>query len=685
MELRPVSFRPEIQGVRALAVSAVLVFHVWPWMLPGGYIGVDVFFVVSGYLITGLLLREAEAAGRISLSKFYAKRIKRLLPAATVVLAAVATCISVLPVLRWEGIASEVAASALYFENWWLAAAAVDYLSQDNAPSPVQHFWSLSVEEQYYIVWPLMFAAAGAAGSVRKFGARATFAGLTLFVGGVSLAYSIYITPRDPGLAYFATTTRAWELALGAGLAVCGQWQRLSDPARQAMGVAGLIMVAVAAFAFDSSTVFPGSAALLPTVGAALLVISGPSDSRVSLYGLLRSAPMQYVGDLSYSLYLWHWPAVVFYRHIAGRDLTLIDGLIVIAVSVALAHQTKVLVEDRFRSPSFASASKWRPYGFAAACISIPLVCWAVVNFQLQRIESIAKDTIVTSETPVPGLRSPSGMREECREVARCAGMFSPSLARVRDDVPRDAGTGCHASQVSDDPTVCSMGDYDAPYRVYIVGDSHAAQWRPALEAMADAGRWRVDSYTKSACSLSDVVVRGGRSSTGAYTSCRTWTDRVIESIRRSPPDLLIISQSVAYKAFELEEGEDNFDVLVEGYQRTWSQIDNSAVPTVVLADTPRLGFDVPECLAANGATFDDCSRPSHRLLARRDPTVVAAATLGLPIVSMNDLICPGDTCPAVVDGTLVWRDSHHITASFARQVGPELVRRVVAAVGQDD
>lgn len=653
-------FLPEIQGLRAIAVLVVLVFHLWPAALPGGYVGVDVFFVISGYLITGLLLRQVERTGRISVSGFYAKRIKRLLPAATLVLVAVATCISLLPVLRWGDTAREIAASALYVENWWLAAQAVDYLAADDVPSPLQHFWSLSVEEQYYIVWPLLFALLGAVGLVKKLGGRAAFGLIVVVVGVLSLAYSIYITPRDPGLAYFATTTRAWELALGGMLAVFTRWEHLPEVWRQSLGVLGFTMILAASFCFDGTTPFPGYLALLPTLGAAFMLASGTSQRRVSMYGLLSSRPFQYVGDLSYSLYLWHWPAVVFYKQIAGRELGLVDGLVVGAISLALAHQTKVLVEDRFRAPSFASGSRARPFMFGAACILLALWCSLAIGFQVNRHADAA--AAIASET------------------AGAAG-FRPALVAARKDVPAAYAKGCHAGPRSVEPTACAMGDPGAEVRMFVAGDSHAVQWLPALEKFAVRKGWRVESYTKSACAFVDVPLSAG-SGRGEYAACSEWNANLLAKIRRERPDLLLVSQSVAHRPADVppEDREAVYDAIVEGLLRRWRTVQAEGVRVVVLADTPRLGLDVPECLSAPGASFESCSRPAGPLLSRPDPLVEAARRIGAPVVSLNDLICPDDICPPVIGDVLVWRDSHHVTATFATERADEFAARLDAA-----
>jgi len=650
----PNHFRPEIQGLRAIAVLVVLLFHLWPGALSGGYVGVDVFFVISGFLITGLLLRQAEIHGGILIVDFYIKRIKRLLPAATVVLVAVGTCVSLLPIVRWTDTANEIAASALYFQNWWLAAQAVDYLAADNPPSPLQHFWSLSVEEQYYIAWPILFAISGWC-LRRRLSARQIFAGIILAVGTSSLLYSIFLTPRDPGVAYFATTTRAWELALGGALAVFAGWERWPAWIRGSLGVIGLVMVLATAVLYDTGVAFPGYSALLPTLGAAALIVSGSSDRRWSVYTLLRSGPMQYVGDLSYSLYLWHWPAVIFYREISGRELGLVDGLVVAVVSLALAHQSKVLIEDRFRAPGYLRSTAWRPFGFALVCISLPVLCWFSIGTQVQRHAQSMSDASQTSQ-------------------------LRPSLATVRKDVPKVYATKCHLGLVEHDPRACEVGGRTGGVKAFVIGDSHAAQWLPAFDSLERKLGWEINSYTKSACLFADVEVKGGRSG-DAYSSCTEWNRALLGVIESESPQFLLVSQSNAYRVAGMEHGKANFARLVKGLVSRWQVLRARGIKIVVLADTPHLGIDVPECLSKPDATLDGCTRTFKQASSRPDPLIAAAKQAGVPVVNMSDLICPRKVCPPAIDNVLVWRDSHHITATFAEEHGADLAARVAAAL----
>ena len=298
-------FRPDIQGLRAVAVIAVLLFHVWPDVVPGGFIGVDVFFVISGFLITGLLLREIESSGSISLLRFYERRVRRLLPAAVFVLLVVALATPLLPEVRWAETAVAIAASALYVENWHLAWLAVDYFGAEEPASPVQHYWSLSIEEQFYVVWPLvMIGVASFALHTAHDLRKCLFIALAGISAG-SLAASIALTDATPETAYFITHTRIWELGLGGLLAFAPPlaWSRRGNELARAAGIAAIL---IACFAFSPGTAFPGFAAILPTAGAALMILAGPANGGWSTERLLALRPMQYLGDTSYSIYLWH-------------------------------------------------------------------------------------------------------------------------------------------------------------------------------------------------------------------------------------------------------------------------------------------------------------------------------------------------------------------------------------------
>ena len=367
--------RPEIQALRAAAVLLVVVSHLWPSALPGGFVGVDVFFAISGFLITSLLLREIDRTGRLSLSEFWARRARRILPAALVTLlfCAIATILFV-PLTYWQQFLNELRASTAYVQNWQLAESAVDYFAADDGPSPVQHFWSLSAEEQFYVVWPVLLLLA--VGLTRKRSVRVRRNAIIGVIGAltaVSLGYSLYDTAADPSAAYFITPTRAWEFGAGGLLALLPQIERSPGIARAVLSWAGILAILLAAFLFTENTPFPGYAALVPVLGALAVIAAGTPSRRWAPTPMLELPPIQYVGNVSYSLYLWHWPLLIFAPFVVDRSLHPEAGVVILALALLAAGLSKVLVEDPVRAGSFLTARGGR-WTFAAAAAGTGVV-----------------------------------------------------------------------------------------------------------------------------------------------------------------------------------------------------------------------------------------------------------------------------------------------------------------------
>jgi len=308
------NFRPDIQGIRAIAVTLVLACHAAiPWA-KGGFIGVDVFYVLSGFLITGLVVREIEKTGKVSIRNFYARRAKRLLPMAALVLVFIAIgTLFIFSLARQVEIGGDVFAAALYFVNWHFIIQGVDYFAAaDGIHSPVQHYWSLSVEEQFYVVWPLLLLTAGALAAKFKRRLKGIILLITVPVAIASLIYSIHFTQVNPEAAFFSTVARAWQLAFGAVLAMILP-KKINMPGWLATVIgAGAVGVLIwATYTMSASTPFPGSNGLYPVLATIALLIAGASGTGVTTW-ILSTRPFQYVGNISYSWYLWHWPFVVF-------------------------------------------------------------------------------------------------------------------------------------------------------------------------------------------------------------------------------------------------------------------------------------------------------------------------------------------------------------------------------------
>ena len=664
-------FRPDIQGLRAVAVLLVLGYHAGVPFLGGGYVGVDVFFVISGFLITGLVLREVERTGRLSLRHFYARRAKRLLPATAVVFAAVAVLtVLVLPVTRWRDVAGDLAASAVYLVNWRLADRSVDYLAAGSAASPLQHFWSLAVEEQFYVVWPLLVVALlwwrGGGDRTR----RLLWGLLALAVP--SFLWAVHQTAAEPGAAYFVTTTRLWEMAVGALLAVgVARAARVPVAVRRVLGWAGLAAIAVAAVTYDAATAFPGAAALVPTLGAAAVLLAGCGDGRGEVRAL-TGRPMQTVGALSYSLYLWHWPLLVVATAAwAGGEshLPLPTALAVVTASALPAWLTYRAVEQPFHR-SARLRVPWRAGVLAAVCVAVGLGSAGLVQLQAARSLEQPADT-------APGA-AVLGADPAATEQPTRVDTVTPPLVEAPDDVADVYADGCHQVRDSAEVASCVYGEEDSDTVVALVGDSHAAHWQPALEVLAEENGWRLETYTKSSCLFGDALVWNAVDA-GPYESCHAWQEELTERLAAQRPDAVVVSADGSYRLAG-EDGplgrEESVPAVASAMAENWQRLEGAGVDVLALMDTPSPGLDVPECVATHLPDLEECAVPREEAVDRSGQAQLSAAaeqTPGVDVVDLTEYVCPQEECLPVVGGVLTHSDSHHLTATYARSLAPRL------------
>jgi peptidoglycan/LPS O-acetylase OafA/YrhL len=691
-------FRDDIEGLRGLALVLVLVGHAGLSALPAAFVAVDVFFVISGFLITGLLVDEMRRTGRIRIIDFYVRRAKRLLPAATVVVvASLLLTYLFLPPIRWSGTARDALASAAYAMNWRLVEQSTDYLRAEEAPSILQHFWSLAVEEQFYLIWPLLLLVVALRGSRRRtlptgtprasrrgepgrhrrrfFGDPVSPRLLVAFalVGVPSLAWSIHLSQTEPARAYLVTTTRMWELALGGGLAILGgQLSRLPRPAAVVLGWAGITTIALAAMLIRPETAaYPGYLALLPTLGAVAIIAAGAGAGRYGPALLLGTRPLRAAGVVSYSWYLWHWPLLVVAEARWG-PLETTAGLAMILLSAVPAVLTYRLVENPFRYATFSRAGTLR-MGLVATSMTV------VAGLGLQQLVRPP-----TAPTPaalgqaqragaVPGTGSP-GSSSVAAPVDRFA-RITPDPLHARDDLPDVYRDDCVTQAQDSSLRNCTYGDRGSPVEVALVGDSHAAHWVPALQVIAAERGWRLVTYIKTTCSfLAAPITIAGRPD----ESCTEWNRtlrRALTGERR--PRLLIVSSVTQIPLVDGRTpppGPATADAQTAALAETWSEVTRAGVPLVVIRDTPAFTVDMAECVSAHRERLTTCAQPRQRALAWGLPQERAAAALPeVYLADLNETICPGEPCPAVIDGVLVYRDAHHLTATYARSLAPRL------------
>ena len=658
--------RPEIQALRGIAVAIVVVTHLWPAALPGGFVGVDVFFAISGFLITGHLLRELERGGHISLAAFWARRARRILPAALFVLAicALAT-LAIVPETRWPQFLGEIRTSAVYVQNWQLAASAVDYFASAEGPSPVQHYWSLSAEEQFYLVWPVGLAAVAALFNGRK---RRIAIGVLMGVLALgSLAFSIHETASDPAAAYFVTTTRAWEFAAGGLLALAGTARR-----RRAVSWLGIGGIAIAAALYSPTTAFPGIAAALPVAGA-LAVIWAGAPGRV-----LRFAPLLFLGDISYSVYLWHWPLRTLAPYATSGRVDTTTTLTVLMLTILLAWLTKLLIEDPVRSGRLLSRHRagWT-FGTAGAATAAVLALVASGNAHLrQEVHAAerASQQLLASAPPcfAAAARDPEHPCSNPR--LRLKVVPTPIEAHKQRNSP------CPKLELRGLLYVCGFGvaPAKATTTVALLGDSHAAHWRAAVNVVARQRKWAGVSISHTGCPFSKATKNLPEP---RRTQCVQWNRQVLQWFKRHPEVTTVFVSQISGGVGVIAPGRNQLAAQKAGYLAAWKALPASVQQIVVLRDTPKVVGDtdtcVQEAIGRHRPAGPACSVPRRSALST-DSAAIAAASLRdgrERVVDLTPFFCDRRRCYPVIGGALVFKDQNHMTETWSASLGPYLLR----------
>ncbi|AEI11627.1 acyltransferase family protein [Cellulomonas gilvus] len=675
-------FRPDIEGLRAIAVGLVLVYHAGVDQLSGGFVGVDIFFVLSGFLITGLLVRELERSGRVSLSRFYARRAKRLLPATALTLIASALLTwAFIPVTQWRAFGGDIVSAALYVVNWRLADRSVDYLAEGTGASPVQHFWSLAVEEQYYIVWPLLLVLVGLVVRRTRLRVRPTMAVALALIVVPSLVWSVHLTSTQPAVAFFVTTTRLWELGIGAAVAIGAAWW-VRVPARVAAlaGWAGLAAILASALLFSSATPWPGSAALVPTLGTAAVIVAGFRAAGPAR--LLALRPLVWIGGMSYSLYLWHWPLVVAATFAAGGELGAKVGLLVTAASVVPAWLSLRLVENPVRFSTWVAAKARRALTVGLACTLVGVLAGVALLLAVPQGPPPPPDTrpedprtLVGAEVIQDGGPQAGAPRDTVR-------FMTPAPTDAVDDVPEAYDRECQVDSDGSEPRACAWGDPDGTLDVAVVGDSKMLQWTSALDEIGRSEGWRVTTWTKSACAFADVVqTQGGK----PYESCVAWNDAVLAELTAAPPDVLVTSQR-ATSAMPPDGGDSSSEAMSAGIERRWQEVAALGTRVVVLLDNPAPPDEVYECVAEHLETLTACAfdRDDAVRSSAASEQLAAATALGdaVGVVDMTPWVCPTTRCAPVIGDVLVYRQGSHLTDTYVRSTVAMLRSELIDAIG---
>ena len=695
-DTRTRDFRPDIQGMRALAVLLVIGYHLSPHRITGGYVGVDVFFVLSGYLITSHLHREVATTSRISLHRFWARRIRRLLPASLLVLlVSAALTFAWVPRTLWDQTLRQIAASTLYVQNWVLASDAVDYSAAGNTPTLVQHYWSLSVEEQFYLVWPLLAVAVLLVVRGRRPDVvRRTLAAAVALLTALSFAWSVHLTSAEEARAYFVTTTRLWELGAGALLALLLARRRVaSRPLRggtsAVLGWLGAGAVVWSGLVLTSSTPFPGSIAAVPVLGTVAMVAAGRQPSRFAVSRVLEARPLTFLGDISYAMYLWHWPLVVVLPYVTGVPLRTPDKVGVLVATIVLSWASTRWIEDPVRRAPVLTAAPWRSFVLGAAGMVVVLSVVGTLHVRLdhtvaqaQAASSAAIQDALSGDDPCLG----PGALDAARDVAgTCGRVTGPAtlhinpvaVARQNTDL---AYPGCQSDLDESTVRSCDLGDTTAPARtVAIVGDSHATHWFSALDALGKARHWKVVTYTRSSCPFTDGRRTQPDEAEALYQHCRSANAEVERRLVADPAiDTVFVSAYSSAYGWAQPPGGHLADPARDGFRTLWKHLTRAGKQVVVIRDVPRVKDKVnsPDCLVKHPGDPMACATTrAEGLVADVEAQAVRGGPRGVHLVDLTDEFCDDLHCYAVVGDVIVYRDYSHLSQEYSTLLAPYLGR----------
>lgn len=650
-------FRPDIEGLRAIAILLVLASHAKFPGFAGGFVGVDLFFVISGYLITGLLLAEIRSSGSIDLAGFFARRIRRLLPALLVTIfgTGVVAIAFLTPSEQLDQISAAMAAS-LWVSNIYFAFLKMDYFGASASNNLFLHTWSLGVEEQFYLVWPvLMLLFFWLARYLRNSWQRALGYGLgACFV--FSFVFSYGLLSSDPGWSFYLMPLRGWQFALGA---LCvfvhvvnrrngggfGRWFVFVPSARDSLvaGWCGLLLILGSAMMLDGSVPYPGVRALAPSIGAALVLLSGTAGYHHGVARLLSQSHLLWIGRRSYSLYLWHWPVLLLGGSLFAPG-QLFSSLLLLVVSFCLAIVTFHFVESPVRYSRFLSS---RPR-------------WSIWGGLFMMLSAVGSSVLWLG--------------------AANSWLAVPEQERHRDarfDLPRIYAMGCDDWFHSSSLNICQFGNKDAQHTVVLLGDSIGAQWFPALSKIYGGADWRLLVMTKSACPFVDEIVfypRIGRE----YVECEIWRGQVAKTITDLKPDLVFIGSAGSYGFTEAQ--------WTMGTRRLLEELSGVAKRIYLIQPTPIIPFDGPHCLGRQAwrARFlpisNECVVTVEGGGALKSwLTAAANAFDNVSVLDMSPVVCPDQRCAAEQRSSVVFRDDRHLTAQYVLSISDDFLSRVSA------
>jgi len=663
------TFRTDLQGLRALAVLLVMCYHIWFSKVSGG---VDIFLMLSAFFLTSSTARRIARGERPPLITGWLHRFSRLIPqAAVVIISVVVAAWIILPSTRWLELIDQSTASLFYKQNWYLANHQVDYYAfNTSSASPLQHFWSLSVQGQIFILWPIVLAVSALVWKL--FFSRFNFAWVAgaffaaIFAG--SLAFSINITANNQQVAYFHTGARLWEFALGSLLALALPWlSTLPEKLRRVTGWVGMATIIGSGAVLDVQGLFPGFMALIPTVAAALIIAAPATRAWANPSGVLSLKPLVKLGDLSYGMYLWHWPMLVFYLEITKNEhASFLSGALLIAASIAASWCTTKFIEkpviawqNDFSFPHWMPStglkiiSQVAVVGIGLGIASLAVSAWE--NNVEHRRATAASQTVMDN---------PGATASEDWDPSPAA--LTLPLATELDDEWQTPGNACAGSNNPHDERImfCEQGgNFDGSPDLVMLGDSHMQHWSSAAAAAMEesGGSWVLVFHP--GC-------RYGSEADRDEAECANFQDAAEEYVANLAPKMVLTTASKTVAApdeYLRSPGEQ--ETMVDHYASAIQPFLDAGSQVIAMRDTPRYTYSIPECVDSNPSHLEACDGSAHEALAQINPVqeFLSQHDYGSQVVSldMTGLLCPSGVCKAVIGNVSTYLDDSHLSKTF--------------------
>jgi peptidoglycan/LPS O-acetylase OafA/YrhL len=658
-------YRNDIQGIRTLSAVIIMIYHIWLSKVSGG---VDVFFVISGFLMGGVLLRQVGRQGAFSFWGFWGRAVLRITPSAYfVLLCTTFLAVYFLPSPLWEGFIDEVLYSSLHLENYKLIDVSTDYLSRDEPPSPVQQFWALSVQIQFLIIFPFVFFL-GAWWSSKKNNVN-YLKNVLLFVILLSFTYSIYITSVNPSAAYFSVFARFWEFLVGAyvALIVFTVDLQFTKTTKNIVSLLALVLFFLMGLIIPSTLKFPGYISLVPVAIAVIFILIGSSKDTF-VYRFLSFPVFVRLGAFSFTIYLWHWPILVFAQHyLWTTELSLPQGFGVIALAILCAYITNFVIERGVKRLEISRV--FTMYIVGAGCFLPVFLFGFLWQEDISELKKEARNAKYVVTENYEKLIDPELFYSNNLIAAE-------KFIAIKERFPSSYRSRCHQDMDKSAPIYCEYGDTDSGRSVVLVGGSHAAQWLPIIDHLGKKYHFKVINITKMACPLGFTYA--------SNPSCVEWNRLVIDAIVEHKPLLVFASSTRTYdddvegvpdlyvEAWT-KPSDDVLEDVPDMYVEAWTKIISRNLRVIGIRDNPRFPFDVPTCLAQHSRNMNKCSIERNKVLSAVDPSLIFTQSLdGFETIDMSNTICDKTFCHGYYDNMIIYRDSNHLSPDYVLNIGRE-------------